>query len=101
MSEADKRGWLLIKLQILTVLALVLAGCVGALVGKNEQTRIQTIERYDPETGRPLKVCEILDDRPIEVKFLDENGNPIIKKQKLSGGMYTPPPLPKPAEPAK
>lgn len=77
----------------------VLSGC-APLLGENKQTELISIERYDPETGKPMKICEIIDDRPIKVKFLDENGKPIVKMLKLSGGMYTPPPLPKPVNAA-
>jgi hypothetical protein len=72
----------------------VLVGC-APLLGENKQTELVSIERYDPETGRPLKVAEIIDDRPIKVKFTGPDGKPIIKMLKLSGGMYTPPMLPK------
>lgn len=77
-------------------------GCIGSLVGENKQREIIEIRFYDPETGRPLKVCKIIDTREVEVMFLGEDGKPIIKKLKLTGGMYTPPPLPQKAEePAK
>jgi len=83
------------------VLLTVLIGC-SPLLGESKQTELVSIERYDPETGRPMKVAEIIDDRPIKVKFTGPDGKPIIKMLKISGGMYTPPPLPKkPDEPAK
>ena len=71
-----------------------LTGCLGSLVGENKQRELIEIRFYDQETGKPLKVCKIVDTREVEVMFLDEYGKPIIKKLKLTGGMYTPPPLP-------
>ena len=77
----------------LGVITLIVTGC-APLLGENKQTELVSIERYDPETGRPMKVAEIIDDRPIKVKFTGPDGKPIIKLLKLTGGMYTPPPLP-------
>lgn len=72
----------------------LITGCIGSLVGENKQRELIEIRFYDQETGKPLKVCKIVDTREVEVMFLDEYGKPIIKKLKLTGGMYTPPPLP-------
>lgn len=84
----------LMDLFAVTVLVLGCTGCLSALVGENKQRELIEIRFYDQETGKPLKVCKIIDSREIEVMFLDDNGKPIIKKLKLTGGMYTPPPLP-------
>lgn len=78
---------------VLLTCSLVLVGC-APLLGENKQIELISIERYDPETAMPMKIAEIIDDRPIKVKFTGPDGKPIIKLQKLTGGMYTPPPLP-------
>ncbi len=89
-----KKAWLCIYALLNVVAFLSFCGCIGSLVGENKQREIIEIKFYDPDTGRPMKVCKIIDTREVEVMFLDEYGKPIIKKLKLTGGMYTPPPLP-------
>lgn len=86
--------WTCLFVMICASLGAILSGCIGSLVGENKQRELIEIRFYDQETGKPLKVCKIIDSREVEVMFLDEYGKPIIKKLKLTGGMYTPPPLP-------
>lgn len=75
-------------------LALSLCGCVADMFRNKVEYKRVDVERYDPNNGRPRKVCRIVDKRDIEVEYVGENGETWTEKHKLEGGNWTPPALP-------
>ncbi len=71
-----------------------LTGCISTMFRDKVEIKRVDVERYDPNTGRPRKMCRIVDKREIEVEFVGEDGSTWTEKIRLEGGNWSPPALP-------
>lgn len=83
-----------LKLCALTFVLGCLTGCIGDMFRNKVEKELISIERYDPHTGKPLKNAEIIDERPIKVRYVVD-GKPVVRMEKRTGGFVNAPPLPK------
>jgi hypothetical protein len=76
------------------VLCTMLTGCLSTMFRDKIEYKRVDVERYDPHTGRPRKMCRIVHKGTIEVEFTDKSGNTWTEKISLQGWNASPPALP-------